>query len=124
MTAQRPDGIDIEVPTSDDGLFGPDSITWRVMAHPSTAVGAGAAAAVQMLYPPVMYVIDQASRVRESPEKRAQRTGEYTVTITYGDVELAEQAGAALRRIHATRTAIDPTTGRTIRADDPDPVPA
>lgn len=120
MSTPRPAGVQAEGHTADDGLFGPDSVTWRVMAHPSTAVGAAAAATVQMLYPPVMYVIDQASRVRESPELRAQRTGDYTATIVYGDVQAAERAGEALRRIHATRTAVDPATGRTIRADEPE----
>lgn len=90
------------------------------MAHPATALSAAASASIQMLYPPVMYVIDQASRVRENPELRAQRTGEYTATIVFGDVETAEQAAAGLRRLHASRTAVDPGSGRTIRADEPE----
>ncbi len=120
MTSPRPAGVDAQSHTTDDGLFGPDSVTWRLIAHPSTGLSAAAAATLQMLYPPVMYVIDQASRVREDPERRAQRTGDYMTTIVYGDVDAAEQAGAALRRVHATRRAVDPETGRTIQADEPD----
>jgi uncharacterized protein (DUF2236 family) len=120
MATPRPAGVEAGQHTADDGLFGPDSVTWRVMASPSTALSAAAAASVQMLFPPVMYVIDQASHVRQNPELRAQRTGDYTATIVYGDVAAAEQAGAALRRLHATRTAVDPESGRSIRADEPE----
>jgi len=72
-----------------------------------------------MLYPPVMYVIDQASSVRENPELRAKRTGDYTATITFGDTATAENAGAMLRRLHSTRKAVGPDSGRPLRADDP-----
>lgn len=118
MTTARPDNIDAGPHTTDDGLFGPDSVSWRGMAHPSTAIAAATAATIQMLYPPVMYVIDQASSFREKPELRAQRTSEYGTTITYGDVASAEKAAATLRRIHARCHAVHPDTGETINADD------
>ncbi len=116
----RPEGIVAGAHTADDGLFGPDSVTWRVMASPSIVVAGHSAAMVQMLLPAVMHVIDQSSSVRLRPEQRAQRTGDYTVTITYGDVASAERAGEQLRRLHATRSAVDPTTGQRYQADDPD----
>lgn len=116
----RPNNVEAGPHTEDDGLFGPDSITWRVMASPATGVAASAAAMIQMLYPPVMYVIDQASGFRAYPEQRAKRTGDYTITITYGDTASAEQAGATLRRLHATRKAVDPSSGQHYQADDPE----
>jgi uncharacterized protein (DUF2236 family) len=119
MTA-RPDGIQAGPHTTDDGLYGPDSVTWRVFANPSVGIAATAAAMVQMLLPPVMYVVDQASSVRLKPELRAKMTGDYTVTITYGDVASAERAGEQLRRLHSTRKAVDPITGAPYQADDPD----
>lgn len=119
MSIVRAEIIDSGQHTTDDGLFGPGSVSWRAMAHPATGVGAAAAAMIQMLYPPVMYVVDQASTVREKPELRAQRTGDYATTITYGDTASAEQAGATLRRIHAKCHAVHPDTGETIDADAP-----
>lgn len=119
MSAVRSESHEPGPHTSDDGLFGRDSVSWRAMAHPSTGIGAAAAAMIQMLYPPVMYVVDQASTVREKPELRARRTGEYATTITYGDIESAEKAGATLRRIHAKCHAVHPDTGETIAADEP-----
>ncbi len=118
--SERPFDLDPGVHTTDDGLYGPESVTWNVMASPAIGIGAGAAALVQMLYPPVMYVIDQASSVRTRPEDRAKRTGDYTATITYGDVDSAERAGEVLRNLHATRRAVDPSTGQEYRADDPE----
>lgn len=120
MSSPRPAGIEAGPHTADDGLFGPDSVTWRVVAHPSIALAGTGAAMIQMLYPPVMHVIDQSSSVREKPELRAQRTGDYMATITFGDVATAERAGEVLRRIHRTRKAVDPTTGRELHADDPE----
>ena len=119
MTSTRPQGVDAGAHTADDGLFGPDSVTWRAMAHPSTGIGAAAAAMVQMLYPPVMYVVDQASSFQERPELRAQRTSDYATTITYGDRAAAEAAGETLRRIHARCKATHPDSGQPIAADDP-----
>ncbi len=118
MTTARPANIDAGPHTTDDGLFGPDSVSWKAMAHPSTAIGAAAAAMIQMLYPPTMYVVDQASSFREKPELRAQRTSDYGTTITYGDTASAEKAGETLRRIHARCHAVHPDTGETINADD------
>jgi uncharacterized protein (DUF2236 family) len=58
--------------------------------------------------------------VRQNPQQRAQRTGDYATTITYGDVAAAEAAGASLRRLHNSRVAVDPDTGRKIVADEPE----
>lgn len=120
MSTNRPTNIHAGPHTADDGLFGPDSVTWRAMAHPATGIGASAAAMIQMLYPPVMYVVDQASSFRQKPELRAQRTADYATTITYGDVASAEKASETLRRIHARCHAVHPGTGETIDADDPE----
>lgn len=120
MASPRPADVHVGAHTADDGLYGPDSVTWRVVAHPSIAVAGTSAATIQMLYPPVMHVIDQASSVRENSELRAQRTGDYTATITFGDTATAENAGAMLRRLHGTRKAVDPDTGRPLQADDPE----
>jgi uncharacterized protein (DUF2236 family) len=43
------------VPTpDDDGLFGPGSVTWRIMARPEIWVGGLRAAYLQALHPRVM----------------------------------------------------------------------
>jgi uncharacterized protein (DUF2236 family) len=104
----------------DDGLFGPDSVTWRAFASPASAVGGSTAVLMQMLLPRVVRMIDQASHVREDPAERARLTSEYLTTIFYGDTAAAERAGEVLRRIHSHRQAVDPITGETYTPNEPD----
>jgi uncharacterized protein (DUF2236 family) len=113
----RPETVTTGLHAMDDGLFGPDSVTWRCHTDPTMLIIGTAAATTQMLHPKVMRMIDQASTFRTKPELRAQRTGEYVMTITYGDRETAEHAGATLRKIHQRATAVDPETGETYNAE-------
>jgi uncharacterized protein (DUF2236 family) len=122
MTSNRPApaAASLAEQPRDDGLFGPDSITWRAFASPASAVGGSTAVLMQMLHPRVVRMIDQASHVREDPEERARLTSEYLTTIYYGDTAAAERAGEVLRRIHAHRQAVDPITGETYTPNEPD----
>ena len=120
MASSRPIDIPNGNQPTDDGLFGPESVTWRLMASPSAAVGGATAVLMQMLHPRVMRMIDQASNVREDPEERGRLTAEYINTISYGDTEAAERAGEVLRRIHAHRQAVDPISGETYTPNEPD----
>lgn len=104
----------------DDGFFGPDSVTWRAYASPSSSLGVAAAVLLQMIHPRVVRMIDQASNVRQDPAGRAAATGQYGVTITFGDKATAERAGEVLRRIHSHRQAVDPITGETYTPNEPD----
>jgi hypothetical protein len=47
----RPDRIKFSGHTADDGLFGPDSVTWRISALPQMGLAAHGAATLQMLNP-------------------------------------------------------------------------
>jgi uncharacterized protein (DUF2236 family) len=120
MVSSRPVDIPSGDQAKDDGLFGPDSVTWRAMASPSAAIGGATAVLMQMLHPRVVRMIDQASNVREDPGERGRLTAEYINTITYGDTEAAERAGEVLRRIHAHRQAVDPISGETYTPNEPD----
>ena len=55
----RPNRIKFSGHTADDGLFGPDSVTWRISALPQMGLAAHGAATLQMLHPMVMHMIDQ-----------------------------------------------------------------
>ncbi|MFT4037386.1 MAG: oxygenase MpaB family protein [Thermomicrobiales bacterium] len=121
MAAPRPVPLtDDAARPQDDGLFGPQSVTWRAYASPSTSLGIAAAVLLQMIHPDVVRMIDQASNVRTDPAGRAAATSLYGTTITYGDTATAERAGEVLRRIHSHRQAVDPITGETYSADRPD----
>ncbi len=106
--------------SNDVGLFGPDSVAWRLHADPAMLVGGLRALLVQALEPRAMAAVDQHSDFRTDPWGRLRRTTEFVMTTTYGDTRSAEAAGELVRRIHSHIQGVDPVTGRTYRADDPD----
>ncbi len=118
--SRRPRRIKFSGHTADDGLFGPDSVTWRISALPQMGLAAHAAATLQMLHPMVMHMIDQASTFRTNPASRAELTALYGRTLTYGDTAAAHRAAEVLGKIHHRVTATDPVSGRTYHADEPD----
>lgn len=105
----------------DTGLFGPDSVTWRIHADPSMLLGGFRALMLQAVHPLVMAGFDDNSFFRGDPWGRLQRTGQWLATVTYGSTEEAVDAGATLRRIHAgLRPGVEPETGLSYRVDDPE----
>jgi uncharacterized protein (DUF2236 family) len=104
----------------DLGLFGPDSVAWRLHADPVMIVAAIRALLVQALEPRAMAGVDQHSNYRDDPWRRLGRTVEFIVATTYGDTATAEAACATVRRIHDRVHGIEPVTGRAYSAHDPD----
>jgi uncharacterized protein (DUF2236 family) len=120
MATARP-GPEAAMPLpSDDGLFGPQSVTWRVMATPAALAAIPAAVLLQMLEPRVARMVDHAGGYERNPELRSQLTRDYGRTTIFGDTQAAENAGARLRHIHSALTATDPTSGEVYHADEPD----
>jgi uncharacterized protein (DUF2236 family) len=118
---ERPVELDHALaPPADDGLFGPGSVTWKVMASPAGSLGTSAAVLAQMLHPRVVRLIIQASTFERNPELRARLTAEYGATITYGDIAHAENAGETLRKLHSRMKAVDIETGETYDANETD----
>ncbi len=104
----------------DFGLFGPDSMAWRLHADPSMLVGAMRALLVQALEPRAMAGVVQHSDYKADPWGRLNRTVRFVLDTTYGDTRRAEGACEAVRRIHDRIHGVDPVTGRTYSAHDPD----
>ena len=104
-----------------EGLFGPESVAWRIHADPSSAVAGLRALLLQATHPLVMGAVAANSRYKDDPWGRLQRTGVWVGTVIFGARSDAEAAGARLRALHARlRPAVDPQTGRVCRVDDPD----
>ena len=109
-----------EGPAGDPGLFGPDSAAWDVHARLATYVFAGPAAFVlQALHPKVAAGVADHSRYREDPFGRAERTGEYIATTTYGNTAAGEAAVAQLSRVHRRVRGVTPD-GDPYDANDPE----
>jgi uncharacterized protein (DUF2236 family) len=105
--------------TPDPGLFGPDSITWRVHAEPLLWLGGLRALLLQATHPLAMAGVMGHSDFRADPWGRLFRTAQYVGTVTFGTTEAAETAAARVRGIHQFVRGTDPVTRRAYRASDP-----
>src|SRR5215470_3112582 len=104
----------------DAGVFGPDSVAWRIHADPVMLIGGLRALLVQGLEPRAMAAVDQHSAFREDPWGRLERTTQFVLDTTYGDTQTAEAAAARVRGVHRRIHGIDPVTGDPYSARDPD----
>ena len=105
---------------TDDGYFGPGSMTWRIHSDPSMFVGGLRALLVQALNPLAMAAVDQHSTYKQDPWARLIRTSEYIWATTFADKETADAAARRVRDIHKHVRGVDPFTGKSYRAEDPE----
>ena len=106
--------------SSDLGLFGPESVTWRVHNEPIVTVGGLRSLYLQALHPRAVAAIAQNSGYKSDPWGRFNRTSEYVATVLYGSTAEVEQVASRIRRMHSRMTATDPRTGEQFRIDEPD----
>ena len=106
--------------SGDSGLFGPESVTWKVHGHPATLIGGMRALLVQALHPLAMAGVAEHSDFRSDPWGRLRRTSEFVMVATYGTTAEAEAFGERVQRVHRRVQGIDPVTGRSYRAGDPE----
>ena len=108
-------------PAPPAGLFGPDSVTRRVMAEPIMWVAGLRALYLQALHPRTMRATWQNTAFAKPGEAwgRFGRTVEFVRVRTYGSLAEAERAGRRVRRIHASLTGVD-ADGSVIRLDEPE----
>ncbi len=107
------------VGTDDDlGLFGPDSVTWKVHAEPIIGLAGLRALCLQSLHPRAIAGVMQNSGYRADPWGRLERTVIYVATVVYGTTAQARAAGERIRKIHSKMRANDPDTGEEFRIDD------
>ncbi|WP_374516673.1 oxygenase MpaB family protein [Brevundimonas sp.] len=103
-----------------DGLFGPDSVAWRV--HGDVAgmlVGGVSGLLLQMLHPAVLAGVWDHSNFRADMHGRLRRTARFIAVTTYGGRAEAEAAIDRVRRIHGQVAGVLPD-GTPYAADDPE----
>lgn len=93
----------------DPGLFGPGSMTWRVIGDASVFAGGIRALLVQAAHPEVAAGVADHSRYREDPLGRLTRTAAYVSATAFGAMPEVEHAVAVVRGRHR------PVTGRSHR---------
>lgn len=108
-------------PSADDGLFGPGSVTWRVLSEPVMWVAGIRAMYLQALHPRVMLGTWQNTAFARPDEAwgRFTRTVRFVRIRTYGSTAEVRRAGARLRKIHSSLTGVD-ADGTRFRLDEPE----
>src|SRR5262249_56428984 len=100
-----------------DGLFGPASVTWRVMAEPVLWAAAFRALYLQALHPRVMRGTWQHTALADPSQAwgRFLRTAEFVPVRTYRSLAEVERAGRRVRNLHASPLGTQPDgTGRPL----------
>ena len=85
---------------ANDGLYGPDDVTWRVNRETVLLAGGGRALLLQVAHPLVAAGVAEHSNYREEPWGRLYRTLDVTTRIVFGDAETSRQAARGLRATH------------------------
>jgi uncharacterized protein (DUF2236 family) len=104
----------------DSGLFGPDSVTWKVHNEPIVTMGGLRSLYLQALHPRAVAAVAQNSGYKADPWGRFNRTSEYVGTVLYGSTDQVERIASRIRRMHSRMTATDPRTGERFRIDEPE----
>ncbi|WP_348260890.1 oxygenase MpaB family protein [Telmatobacter sp. DSM 110680] len=86
-----------------EGIFGADSITWRINRESALFLGAGRAALLQLAHPWVATALDQHSSLLSKPIARFHSTFRVVFTMIFGT---APQAFRASRSLYQTHTRI------------------
>jgi uncharacterized protein (DUF2236 family) len=86
---------------SQDALFAPGSVVWRVHGDVgSMMVGGITSLLLQMLHPAVLAGVWDHSNFRQDMHGRLRRTARFISTTTYGERTKAQAAIATVRRVH------------------------
>src|SRR5580700_131901 len=96
-----------------EGVFGPDSLTWRIDREALRFLGAGRALLLQLAHPWVD------SRPLGDPIGRFHRTIAVVLTMVFGTLDQALSAARALHRRHAAIHGRLPITVGPFRAGSP-----
>jgi uncharacterized protein (DUF2236 family) len=103
-----------------DGLFGPDSIAWRVHGDVvGMLVGGVSGLLLQMLHPRVLAGVWDHSNFRADMHGRLRRTARFIAITTYGGPDEATRAIDRVRTIHSHLGGTLPS-GEAYRVSDPE----
>jgi uncharacterized protein (DUF2236 family) len=87
-----------------EGIFGADSITWRINRESALFLGAGRAALLQLAHPWVAAALDQHSSLMAKPIARFHNTFRVVFTMIFGTEEQAFRAARSLYSMHTKIT--------------------
>lgn len=96
-------GISASVSRPENGIFGPDSLSWKINRESALFLGAGRAALLQLAHPWVAAALAEHSTVMNRPIERFHNTFRVVFTMVFGSLG---QALAAARHLYALHTQI------------------
>ena len=107
------------LPPGDPGLFGPNSIAWKIHGDfVSMMIGGISSLILQALHPLALAGVWDYSSFREDLKGRLGRTARFIAVTTFGNTPMANQAMVQVRKIHEAIRGTHPD-GRTYWANDP-----
>ncbi|HSZ16248.1 MAG TPA: oxygenase MpaB family protein [Terracidiphilus sp.] len=82
------------------GIFGPQSISWRINCESALFLGAGRAALLQLAHPWVAAALRQHSSLLADPIARFHNTFRIVFTMVFGTTQQAFSAARGLHQLH------------------------
>jgi uncharacterized protein (DUF2236 family) len=104
----------------DAGLFGPDSVSWRVLREGSVVVGGLRALLMHAAHPLVVAGARQTGMYERDPWHRLERTLRQTFMVVFGTRREAEAAAKRIDDVHGAIKGVDEVTGERYDARDPE----
>lgn len=103
----------------DPGLFGPDSMAWRVDREVLVLGGGTCALLLQLAHPAVAAAVAEHSTFRDDPFARLRRTLTSTFAVVFGSTRQANRAIGRINAIHRSIRGSIPESGAAYDATDP-----
>jgi len=100
---------------ADAGLFGPETVTWRVMREPLLMLGAGRALLMQAAHPLVAQGAIDHSAFATDPYGRLERTVEWVTLVSFGTTAEARAVSERVLRVHTRIAGRLPASHATTR---------
>lgn len=100
------------------GLFGSESVAWRLHAAPAMLTAGLRALLLQVWHPLVADAVASHSEVARNPWRRYQATVAFVTDVTYGDAAMARSAINRVRSVHNTVSGVA-ASGELYAATDP-----
>lgn len=102
-----------------EGIYGPQSMAWKVNRHTTIMMGAGAANLLQLAHPWVTHAIDQHSKTQTEPFARLRRTFLNVHSMIFGNLDQVLDSALRVHNIHAAIVGkVRESAGRTNAGSD------
>ena len=100
---------------SDEGLFGPGSVAWKVWTFPASALrGFARAVTIEHLDPDLTAAVDETGQVIQRTPLRYDRTMEYFSAVLFADTPTVIKMSDILMKVHSRAYGTNKVTGNEI----------